>query len=177
MPHMHTISSTLVALRPSDKDSPKLDNHTCKGQSPGIDDNMQDHQAPFPGPGTVYKEQDTHSGPADQLEGEELEMPAISSELTAAPGTPSSFNTSMSPTMSPKITPLPEPAPELHNSSPPVALAKNAHGELTFAPTHTVTATVKIWSDNPDPQPGDGVAHLGTYAPCLALSMHPPVAF
>ena len=149
---------TPVPLETFNKDSPKLVTHTCEGQAPSANDNMQICQA-------------------DQLEGEELGMPAMSSELTAAPGTPSSFNTSMSPTTPPEIALLPEPAPELHNPSPPVAPVKNAHRELVLAPQHTATAAVKIWFNNPDPQPSDEVAHSGTHAPCLVLSTHPPGAF
>ena len=140
-------------------------------QAPGFNANAQAHQAPWPGPGTVTKEQDAHLASAALLKGEEKWMPSMSSKQTAAPGTPSISNTPISPALSPEATPSPsEPAPGLNVSPSPVGLAENAQQERVPSSSCTDTAA--------DPQPsGNGLAHLGTNAPCPAPSLHCTGAF
>jgi len=105
-------------------------------------------------------------------------MPTVSSEQTAAPGTPLTSNTPILPASSSKATlSSSEPAPELDSSPSPAESAMNAQQERAPTPSRTDTAAVKIGSD-PDPQPSsNGLAHLGTNDPRLAHIPDRPGAF
>jgi len=114
-----------------------------EGQTPGFNANVQAHRAPWPGPGTITNEQDVHPVSAALREGEEKWMPSVSSKQTAAPGTPSTSNTPISPALSSKATPSPsEPAPELDVSPTPAESATNAHQEC--APTVANSARTRL---------------------------------
>jgi len=104
-------------------------------------------------------------------------MPSVSSEQTAALGTPSTSNALTLPALPSKVIPSSsEPAPELDISPSPAESVTNAQQEHVPTPSRTDTTTVTIGS-NPDPQPGSNrLAHLGTDAPCLAPSLHCPGA-
>ena len=149
-----------------------------KGQTPSFNAIAKAHQAPWPGPGTVTEEQDVHPASAALLKGEEMWMLSMSSEQTAAPGTPLTSNALILPASSSEATPSSsEPAPELDSSSKPAELATNAQQECAPLPSRTDTATVEIGFDL-DPQPGgDGLAHLGTDHPCLTYIPECPGAF
>ena len=177
MHHAHRLHDTVRPLESAHLNDPKPAICVRKGQSPGFDANVQAYQAPWPRPGTMTKEQGVHWVPAALLEGEEKRMPAMSSEQAAALGTRSTSNALTSPTLSSEATPSsPEPAPELDISPSPAESAKNPQQELAFTLSHIDTATVEIWFD-PDPQPGDGVAHSGTNALHLARILQRPGAF
>jgi len=178
MCHMHCLHDIVCSPECAHLNNPEPAICMHEGQTPGFNANMQAHQAPWPGPGTVTDEQDIHPVLAAQLEGEGLWVPSMSSEQTAAPGTPSISNTPISPASSSKATPSPsEPAPELDVSPSPAESATNAHQEHAPSPSCTDTAAAEIRFD-PDPQPGgDGLAHLDTNAPCLAHIPGCPGAF
>ena len=105
-------------------------------------------------------------------------MPSVSSEQTAAPGTPSTSNTPISLALSSEATPsLPEPAPELDISPLPAESAVNTQQERALSPSCIDSAAAKIGFDT-DPHPGgDGLAHLGTDNPRLVLIPERPGAF
>jgi len=87
------------------------------------------------------------------------------SEQTAAPGTPSTFNTPKSPATPSKATP-----PALTDAedpdSPPVQVPRTAR---VPKPSHIMRKS--------NPQPGGGVAHLGSHDPHLAPCSQRPGAF
>jgi len=176
--HAHHLHNTVRPLEHTHLDDPEPATHTRKGQTPGFNTIAKAHRAPWPRPGTVTKEQDVHLASAALLKGEEMWMPSMSSKQTAAPGTPSTFNTPISPALPSEATFSPsEPAPELDVSPSPAESATNAQQKHAPTPLCTDTATVEIWFD-PDPQPGsNGLAHLGTDAPRPAPSLHHPGAF
>jgi len=129
-------------------DDPKPAICTHKGQTPSFNTIVQAHQAPWPRPGTVTKEQDVHPVSAALLEGEEMWMPSMSSEQTAVLGTPSTSNTLTSPVSSSKATTSSSvPAPELDISPSLAKLAKNAQQKLALTPSLINTATVEIGSN------------------------------
>ena len=97
----HDIADSLEFTHPNDL---KLAICICKGQSHGFDTDIQADQAPWLGPGTITKEQDIPLASAAQLKGKEQRMPNMSSEQTAAPGTPSTFDTHESPASSVEAT-------------------------------------------------------------------------
>jgi len=170
--HVHHLQDAVRSPEHAHLDNPEPAIRVHKGQTPSFNANMQAHRASWPGPGNVTEEQDVHPASAALLKGEEKWMPTASSKQTAALGTPSTFNTPISPASSSKATPSSsEPAPELDSSPLPAELVTNAQQECAPSPSCTDTAAVKI-GFNLDPQPGgDGLAHLGTDDPCL---MHIP---
>jgi len=176
--HAHRLHDAVRPPEHAHLDDPEQVIRACKGQTPGFNANAQAHRASWPGPGNVTEEQDIHPASAALLKGEEMWMPSMSSEQTAAPGTPSTSNALTSPASPSKATPSSsEPAPELDSSPSPAESVTNAQQERAPTPSRTDTATVKIGSD-PDPQPsGNGLAHLGTDDPRLAHIPDHPGAF
>jgi len=176
--HTHRLHDAVRPLEHTHFDDPKPAIHARKGQTPGFNANVQAHRASWPGPGNVTEEQDVHPASAALIEGEEKWMLTTSSEQTAAPGTPSTSNALTSPASPSKATTSSSvPAPELDISPSPAKSVKNAQQELALTPSLIDTTAVEIGSD-PDPQPGgNGLAHLGTDAPCHAPSLHRPGAF
>jgi len=159
-------------------DDPEPAIHLREGQTPGFNAIAKAHRAPWPGPGTITKEQDVHPASAALLEGEEMWMLSMSSEQTAAPGTPLTSNALTSPASPSEATPSSsEPAPELDSSPSPAESVTNTQQEHAPTPSRTDTAAVKIGSD-PDPQPGgNGLAHSGTNDPRLEHIPDRPGAF
>ena len=135
MRHAHCLHDTVCPLESAHLNDPKPAIYVRKGQSPGFDTDVQAHQAPWPGPGTMTEEQGVHWVPAALLKGEEKRMPAMSSEQAAVPGTCLTSNALTSPTLSSEATPSsPEPAPELDISPSLAESAKNPQQELALAP-------------------------------------------
>jgi len=178
MRHAHRPHDIVRSLEIAHLDNPEPAVHMHEGQTPGFNANMQAHRAPCPGPGTTTDEQNVHLASAAQLKGEEKRMPAMSSKQAAVPGTRSTSNALISPTLSSKATPSsPEPAPEPDISPSLAESAANAQQEHAPSPSCIDTAAVDTWFDT-DPHPGgDGLAHLGTDAICLAPSLQCPGAF
>lgn len=92
MSHAHRLHDVVRSPEFAHLDDPEPAIRAREGQSPGFGADAQAHQAPWPEPGTVIEEPDVHPASAAQLEGEKLRVPAMCSEQTAAPDTPSSFN-------------------------------------------------------------------------------------
>jgi len=134
--HTHCLHDIVRSLERAHLNDPKPAICAHKGQAPGFNANMQAHRAPWPGPGTVTDELDVHLASAALLKGEEKWMLSVSSEQTAAPGTPSISNAPISPASSPEATPSPsKPAPELDVSPTLAELATNAHQERVPTPS------------------------------------------
>jgi len=151
-PHDVVCSSELAHL-----DDPKPAIRAYKGQSHSFNTITQAYQALWPRPGTVTKEQVIHSVSAAQLKGEELQVPAVSSKLIAAPGSPSISNI-------PKYPTLPVEATPPHG---PDSLPAQPHRTMW---THTPLCIIH------DIQSGE-VVHLGTNAPCLTPCLQASEAF
>jgi len=151
-PHDVVRSSELTHL-----DDPEPAIWVYKGQSHGFDAVTQAYQALWPGPGTVTEEQVIHLASAAQLEGEELQVPAVSSELIAAPGTPSISNVPTYPALPVEATPPHGP------DSSPAQLRRTARTHMPSCIMHDI-------------QSGEAV-HLGTNAPCLAPCLQASEAF
>jgi len=151
-PHNVVRSSELAHL-----DDPEPAIRAYKGQSHGFDAITQAYRALWPRPGTVTEEQVVHLASAAQLEGEELQVPVVSSKLIAALGTPSISNVPTYPALPVKATP-----PHGPDSSP----AQPCRTARTHMPSCIVH----------DIQSGEAV-HLGTNAPCLAPCLQASEAF
>jgi len=102
---------------------------------------------------------------ASQLEGEEKRTSTTGSEQTAVLGTPSTFNAPKSPTMPQKAMP-PAPKHVGDPDSPPVQVPRTTH---IHKPLHIMRKL--------NPQPGGGVAHLGSHDPHLMPCLQHPGAF
>jgi len=178
MHHAHHLHDAVCPPEHAHLDDPKPAIHTRKGQTPGFNAITQAHRAPWPGPGTITKEQDVHPASAALLEGEEMWMPSVSSEQTAALGTPSTSNALTLPALPSEATPSSSvPAPELDISPSLAESVKNAQQELALTLSRIDSAAAEIGS-NPDPQPsGNGLAHSGTDDPRLAHILDHPGAF
>jgi len=176
--HAHHLHNAVRPLEHAHFNDPEPAIRAHEGQTPGFNAITKAHQAPWPRPGTVTKEQDVHPALAALLEGEEMWMLSISSEQTAALGTPLTSNALILPASSSEAIPSSsEPAPELDSLSKPAESAINAQQECAPSPSCTDTTAVKIGFDL-DPQPSsDRLAHLGTDHPRLAHIPECPGAF
>ena len=176
--HAHHLHNAMCPPEHTHLDDPKPAVCVRKGQTLGFNANMQAHQAPCPGPGTITNKQDVHLVSEALLEREDLWVPSVSSKQTAAPGTPSTFSAPTSPALPSKATPPSSmPAPELDIPPLPAELVANAQQEHAPSPPCIDTTTVEFRSD-PDPQPSsDRLAHSGTNNPCLAHIPDHPGAF
>jgi len=151
-PHDVVRSSELAHL-----DDPKPAIQAYEGQSHGFDAVTQAYRALWPGPGTITKEQVVHLASAAQLKGEELQVPAVSSELIAAPGTPSISNVPTYPALPVEATPPHGP------DSLPAQPRRTARTHMPSCIVHDI-------------QSGEAV-HLGTNAPRLAPCLQASEAF
>jgi len=113
MRHTHHPHDVVRSPECTHPDDPEPAIWAREGQPPGFDAVTQAHRAPWPGLGTVSKEQDVSLASAAPLEGEEKRMPDVSSEQTAAPATPSTFSSPKSP-----ASPLEAASPQGLDSSP-----------------------------------------------------------
>ena len=157
MHHAHCPHNIVHSLELAHLDNPKPAIWAYEGQSHSFNTVTQAYQALWPGPGTVTKEQVVHSALAAQLKGEELQVPAVSSKLIAAPGTPSISNIPMYPTLPVEATPP-------HGlDSLPAQLRRTARTHMPLCIVHDI-------------QSGEAV-HLGTNAPCLAPCLQASEAF
>jgi len=143
--HPHDVADSPEFAYPN---NPKRAICIRKGQSPGFNAIMQAYQAPWLRPGTTTKEQDVPLAPADLLEGEEERLPAVGSEQTAVPGTPSTSNAPQSP----------------HGpDSSPVQPHRTAHIHMPLCIMHDIQT--------------EEVVHLGTNTLHLAPGLQAPGAF
>jgi len=134
--HAHRLHNVVRSPEHTHLNNPEPAICARKGQTPGFNTNAQAHQAPWPRPGTVTDEQDIHPASAAQLEGEGLQVLSMSSEQTAASGTPSTSNAPILPASSFEATPSsPKPAPELDSSLSPAESATNAQQERVLSPS------------------------------------------
>ena len=148
MHHAHHPHNLVHSPEHAHPDDPRPAIHACEGQSPSSNTTMQTHRAHWLGPGTTIEEQDILPVSAALLKGEEKRLPAMSSEQTAAPGTPSTFNLPKSP-----ASPIEAISPQGLDSLP-AQLRRTAC-------THMLPCIVH------NTQPGEAV-HLGTNTPPLA---------
>ena len=148
MRHAHRPHNLVRSPERAHPDDPRPAIRAREGQSPGSDATTQTHRAHWLGPGTTIEEQDVLPASAALLEGEEKRLPAMSSEQTAAPGIPSTFDLPKS-----FVSPIEAISPQGLDSLP-------AQPRRT-ARTHTLPCIAH------DTQPGEAV-HLSTNAPPLA---------
>jgi len=155
--HPHDVVDSLEFTYPN---NPKRAICARKGQLPSFNAVIQAHRAPWLRPGTTTKEQDVPLAPAALLKGEEKRLPAVSSEQTAAPGTPSTSNA------------LKSPASLVEATSPQLS-----HGldSLPAQPCRTMCTHIPLYIVH-NIQSGD-VVHLGTNAPHLAPCLQASKAF
>jgi len=113
MHHAHRPHNVMRSLECTHSNDPEPAIWAHEGWPPGFNTITQAHRAPWPGLGTVSKEQDVSLVSAALLEGEEQRMPDMSSKQTAVPATPSNFSLPKSPT-----SPLEAASPLGPDSSP-----------------------------------------------------------
>jgi len=148
-----------------DDSGSKLDVHARKGRWLGFDVDAQAHRVFWPKAGTVSVERNVYFTSAAPLEGEQLHIPVIDSEQTAAPDTPSTSNV-----LSPPIAPIRSPPSSLspvraqQPDVPPIPLRRSSCIRM---PSRIVR----------DLQAGEGVVHSGTNAPCIAPGLQVPGDF
>jgi len=157
MRHMHRPHNIVCSSELAHLDDPEPAIRVYKGQSHSFNAVTQAYQALWPGPGTVTKEQVVHSASAAQLEGEELQVLAVSSKLIAALGTPSISNVPTYPALPVEATPPYGP------------------DSLPAQPCRTVRTHTPLCIMH-DIQSGEAV-HLGTNAPCLVPCLQASEAF
>jgi len=157
MRHVHRPHNVVCSSELAHLDDPEPAIRAYKGQSHGFDAVTQAYRALWPRPGTVTKEQVIHSVSAAQLEGEELQVLAVSSKLIAAPGTPLISNIPTYPALPVKATPP-------HGlDSLPAQPRRTARTHMPLCIVHNI-------------QSGEAV-HLGTNAPRLAPCLQASEAF
>ena len=144
-----------------DDSGSKLDVRAREGRWLGFDVDSRAHRVYWPRLGTVTVERNVYFASAAPLEGEQLQIPIIGSEQTAAPDTPSTSN-SLSPPISPVRSPS-SPSPE-RAQEPDIPSRRSTR---TRMPSRIVR----------DLQAGEGVVHSGTNAPRIAPGLQVPETF
>jgi len=147
-----------------DDSGSKLDARTREGRWLGFDVDSWAHRVYWPKPGTVTIEHNVYFTSAAPFEGEQLNIPIVSSKQTAAPDTPSTSNP-LSPPISP-VQSLSSSSPKRAHEPdvPPIPLRRSTRIRM---PLHIVC----------DLQAGEGVVHSSTNAPHIDPGLQVPETF
>jgi len=142
----------------------KLDARAREGRWLGFNVDSRAHRVYWPKPSTVTIKRNVYFATAAPFEGEQLNIPIVSSEQTAVLDTPSTSNP-LSPPISPTRS-LSSSSPERAHEPdvPPIPLCRSTRIRM---PSRIVR----------DLQAGEGVVHSGTNAPRIAPGLQVPETF
>jgi len=147
-----------------DDSGSKLDAHAHEGRWLSFDVDSRAHRVYWPKPSTVTIERNVYFASAAPFEGEQLNIPIVSSEQTAAPDTPSTSN--------PLLLPI-SPTRSLSSSSPERAHEPN----IPPIPLRRSTCIRMPSRIVRDLQAGEGVVHSSTNAPHIDPGLQVPETF